>query len=218
MKNEQTEPELSKLICDYLNHYGKKTMQSLLHSPKSKYRMAAIIHDKLGWDNFLEGRIAAVWVDHRVDNIRDRKLKHGGSKWGRGLMSKLLQITHQQWMYRNATVHLKIKDGCTVVQHQQALDNIERCLDTDPEELLQEHSHLLFTNFKNLATGPIKDKRQWVAEFEAARSAAHHAGKGLKVALRTRYSRRKFPQLQRVEESVQVDKEGSLRWRRWKRI
>jgi hypothetical protein len=180
--------------------------------------MAATIHDKLGWDNFLEGRIASIWVEHRVDNIRARKLKRGGGKWARGLMSKLLQITHQQWMYRNATVHLKIKDGCTVVQHQRALDEIEMCLDTDPEELLREHSHLLFTNFKNLATGPIKDKRQWVAEFEAARSAAHHVGKGSKVALRTRYSHAKFPQLQRMEESVQVNREGSLRWRRRKRI
>ncbi len=149
-------------------------MQSLLHSPNSQYKMAAIIHDKLGWDNFLEGQIAVMWVKNTVDNIRDRKLKQGSGKWARGLMSKLLQITHQQWMYRNATVHLKIKDGCMVVQHQRALDKIEMCLDTDPEELLQEHSHLLFTNFKNLAAGPIKDKRQWVAEFEAARSAAHH--------------------------------------------
>jgi hypothetical protein len=188
MKNEQTKPKLSKLICKYLNHHGKKTMQSLLHSPKSQDKMAAMIHNKLGWDNFFEGQIAAIWVEHRVDNICNRKLKHGGGKWARGLISKLLQITHQQWMYRNATVHLKIKDGCTVVQHQQALDNIERCLDTDPEEMLREHSHLLFTNFKNLATGPIKDKQQWLAEFKAARSAAHHVEKGSKVALRMRYS------------------------------
>ena len=128
-------------------------------------------------------------------------------------MSKLIQIIHQQWMYRNATVHLKIKDGCTVVQHQRSQDKIEECLDTDPEDLLWEHSHLLFTNFKNLAVGPIKDKQQWMAEFEAARSTAHHVWKGSKVELRTRYSRAKYPQLQILVESVQVDKEGSLRWR-----
>ena len=57
-------------------------------------------------------------------------------------------------------------------------------MDPDPEELLREHSHPLFANFKYLAAGPIKDKQQWVAEFEAARSAAHHVGKGSKVALR----------------------------------
>ena len=107
-----------------------------------------MIHNKLGWDNFLEGRIAAMWVENRIDNICERKLKRGGSKWARGLMSRLLQITHQQWMYRNATVHIKIKDGCTLDQHRRTLDEIEKCLDTDPEELLWEHKHLLFTNFK----------------------------------------------------------------------
>ena len=101
-------------------------------------------------------------------------------------MSKLLQITHLQWMYWNATVHITIKDGHTIVQHQQALDNIEMCLDTNPEELLREHTHLLFTNFKKLVVGTIKDKQQWVTEFEAAiRSGAHHVGKVLKVAPRT---------------------------------
>ena len=52
--------------------------------------------------------------------------------------------------------------------------------------------------------------RQWVAEFELARSGAHHVGKGSKVALRTRYSRAKYPQLQMVVESVQVNNEGSI--------
>ena len=101
------------------------------------------------------------------------------------------------------------------VQHQRILDEIEHCLDTVPEELLQEHKHLLFTNFKKLAAGPVKvkDKQQWVAEFETARSAACHIEKGYRVALRTRYSRAKHQQLKMVVETVQLDKGGSLRWR-----
>jgi hypothetical protein len=115
-------------------------------------------------------------------------------------------------------VHIIIKDGCTVVQHRRILDKIEQCLDTDPEESLQEHKHLLSTNFKKLAAGPVKDKQQWVAEFETARSAACHIGKGSRVVLRTRYSRAKYPRLQMVFETVQVEKEGSLRWRCQMRI
>ena len=95
------------------------------------------------------------------------------------------------------------------------MDEIEKCLDTDPEELLWEHKHLLFTHFENLTAGPIKDKQQWVAEFEAERSVAYHVGKGTKVTLRTRYSHINYTQ---VVETVIVDKEGSLKWRRGKRI
>ena len=83
-------------------------------------------------------------------------------------------------------MHLKIKDRCTVIQHQQILDKIEQCLDTDPEELLQEHKHILSTNFKKLAAEPVKDKQQWIAEFETAWSAARNIGRGSRVALRKR--------------------------------
>ena len=133
-------------------------------------------------------------------------------------MRRLLQMTHQQWMYRNATVHLKIKDGCTAVEHRRLLDEINLCLDIDPEDLLHEHKQLLFTNFKNLAKGPVKDKREWLAEFHAARSLARHVGRGTRVTLRTRYTQAKHPRIQLVREVAQVDSEGSQRWRRRIRI
>ncbi len=208
---------MSAIVLTRSSRDGEGIKTDSIVESTSRYRMAARIHDMLGWDNFMEGRIAVIWVKHRSDDIRERKLKRGDCKWAKMLMIKLLQITHQQWMYWNATVHKKIKDGCTENQHHQALDEIEKYLETDPEELLREHKHLLFTNFKNLAEGPIKDKRQWIAEIKAARSAAYHVGKGSSVALRTRYSRTRYPWLQHLIETVQVDTEGSLRWRRRKR-
>ena len=182
------------------------------------YKTAAQLHDKLGWSNFMEGRLSVMWVEHRKDDIRKRKLTRGGDKWARGLMRRLLQMTHQQWLYRNATVHMKIKDGCTLVEHTRVLDEIDQCLDSDPDELLQEHKNLLFTNMENLARGPMKDKRQWLAEFHSARSAARHVGRGSRVALRTRYTHAKHQRPQSVRETVQVNSEGSLRWRRRIRI
>ena len=218
MKCEQTDPEISNLIYRYINHHGDATMQSLLSPAQSKYREAAILHDMLGWSNFMEGRISIMWVEHRRKDIRNRKLQRDSDSWARGLMRRLLQMTHQQWSYRNATVHLKIKDGCTLVEHTRLLDEIAYCLNTDPEELLREHKQLLFTNFENLATGSVQDIRIWRAEFHAARCLARHVGRGTRVTLRTRYTQAKYPRIQTVWESVQVDSQGSLRWRRRIRI
>jgi hypothetical protein len=218
MDSEQTDGELTSLICRYVNHHGESTMVSLLSSTQSKYKAAAILHDTLGWSNFMEGRISVMWVDHRKNDIQGRKLRRGWDSWARGLMRRLLQMTHQQWMYRNATVHLKIKHGCTAVEHRRLLDEINLCLDIDPEDLLHEHKQLLFTNFKNLAKGPVKDKREWLAEFHAARSLARHVGRGTRVTLRTRYTQAKHPRIQLVREVAQVDSEGSQRWRRRIRI
>jgi hypothetical protein len=68
--------------------------------------------------------------------------------WARGLMRSLLEIVHQQWLYRNATVHMKLKDGMTMEQHQLILTRIEECLKIDPSDLLEENQGLLHLDFE----------------------------------------------------------------------
>jgi hypothetical protein len=195
------------------HYHGDKKMLSLLsnRSTSSKYKAAVLLHDALGWTNFLEGRISVMWVELRREDIRVRKLQRNEDSWARGLMRQLLQMTHQQWSYRNDTVHLKI-DGCTRIKHNQLLEEIDRCLDSDPGVLLQDHRQLMFADFEKLAKGTVNDKRLWVAEFHAA------VGRGTRVTLRTRYPQAKHPRMQTVRETVQADLHGSLRWRRRIRI
>jgi len=69
LKSEHTNLKLSNFICKYLNHNGDVKMQSLLHSTQSRYKSAAVIYDKLGRENFMEGRIRAMWFEHRSDDI-----------------------------------------------------------------------------------------------------------------------------------------------------
>ena len=85
-------------------------------------------------------------------------------------MRRLLEIVHQQWLYRNATVHMKLEDNLTADQHRQILTRIEECLEIDPEELLDENRDLLQLDFERLATGPVKDKMKCIAEMESAMS------------------------------------------------
>jgi hypothetical protein len=73
-------------------------------------------------------------------------------------MQQLLQMTHAQWAYRNAKVHLEVKEGWTATAHKTMLETMEGFLHTDPEQLLEEHCHLLFSDFAALASGPTKDK------------------------------------------------------------
>ncbi len=67
-------------------------------------------------------------------------------------------MTHAQWAYRNAKVHLEVKEGWTATAHKTMLETMEGFLHTDPEQLLEEHCHLLFSDFAALASGPTKDK------------------------------------------------------------
>jgi hypothetical protein len=93
-------------------------------------------------------------------------------------MQRFLQMTHTQWTYRNAIIHLEVKDGQTAAAHETILETMEGFLHTDPEQLLEEHPHLLFSDFAALLSGPIKDKLEWIFEIESSLGAASHVAGG----------------------------------------
>ena len=55
---------------------------------------------------------------------------------------------------------------------------MEGFLHTDSEQLLEEHHHLLFSDFAALTSGPTKDKLEWISEIDAALGAASHVACG----------------------------------------
>jgi hypothetical protein len=102
-------------------------------------------------------------------------------------MQQLLQLTHAQWVYRNVSVHLKVKEGRTAAARETILETMKGFLHTDPEQLLKEYRHLLFSDFAALASGPIKDKLEWISEIDSALGAASHVAWGSQHAVQTRY-------------------------------
>jgi hypothetical protein len=83
-------------------------------------------------------------------------------------------MTHAQWAYRNATVHLEVKEGQTAAAHGTILETMEGFLHTDPEQLLEEHRHLLLSDFAALASSPTKDKLDWISKINSALGDASH--------------------------------------------
>ncbi len=62
--------------------------------------------------------------------------------------------------------------------HKTILETMEGFLHTNPEQLLEEHCHLLFSDFATLASGPTKDKLEWISEIDSALGAASHVACG----------------------------------------
>jgi hypothetical protein len=187
---------------------------TLLLKPKSRLGVDARFHDCLGWECFLEGQLCAPWVEHRAQHIQRANLTGLADFWTQGLMQWLLQMTHTQWAHRNATVHLEVKKGRTAAAHETILGTMEGFLHTDPEQRLEEHPHLLISDFAALPSGPIKDKLEWISEIDSALGAASHVARGSQHAVRTRYCQGRWPHAQTEYELVLVDAEGSMRWRR----
>jgi hypothetical protein len=92
-------------------------------------------------------------------------------------MQRLLQMIHAQWAYRNAAVHQEVKEGRSAAAHETILGTMEGFLHTDPEQLLEEHHHLFFSDFAAHASGPIKDKLEWISEIDSALGTASYVAR-----------------------------------------
>ena len=82
-------------------------------------------------------------------------------------MRQLLLLTHQQWLYRNCTVHYKA-DGRSLPQHERILQKVTQLLQTDEDDLLPEDRELLQIDFVQLADGPTIDQERWIASMKSA--------------------------------------------------
>ena len=97
------------------------------------------------------------------------------------------------------------------------METIEDYLHVDPLTLLSEDRSLLSIDFDSLADSSPADQQTWVAEMESAVSAAAHVRNGSRQALHSRYCSGPHTRSSRLEETVEVDTEGSIRWRRRRR-
>jgi hypothetical protein len=53
--------------------------------------------------------------------------------WGTKFINKLHNIVHKQWIYRNSVLHYHRKDGLTIPEHQDIMNQVEShpLIDTD---------------------------------------------------------------------------------------
>ena len=59
----QPEPELINMLDVYMSAQGNTTLSDCITSKHSKYTLLVEVQDKLGWDNFVGGRISTLWLD-----------------------------------------------------------------------------------------------------------------------------------------------------------
>ena len=82
-----------------------------VHNLPMRFQRLAEEQDMIGWDNFTEGKISKEFrrIQHEyLVSIDSRKT---ALHWTAQLISKLLLLVHTQWVYRNAIVHKRTKDG-----------------------------------------------------------------------------------------------------------
>lgn len=162
----------------YLLGRGETTMKESIHGTISALKLVADDSDRLGWDSLIEGRISTRWQSLVSPLLRKTSNCLQFQSWGRQFISRLHNILHKQWLYRNIYIHFRGKDGLTIPEHQEVMNRVEEHALTDPETLLPRHRYLLEEDFKALGGGQTSDRLLWLASMDSATAARNLAALG----------------------------------------
>ncbi len=120
----------------YLLARDTVTMSCDVHSNNADLLTAASVSDLLGWDSFIEGRIVKQWQTVAAPFLLRRSLVILPHFWGRKLITKLHNIIHKQWIYRNSVIHFKGKDGWTLPKQHAIMSKVSEYSMINPDTIL----------------------------------------------------------------------------------
>ena len=171
-KHGNTEPQLAYWVPKYLLARGTIRFQDLGHmSPEIKE--LAISQDEIGFVNFTEGRISK-----HFQEVQQRHLEHAesfmnGNDWVKRFITKLLQNTHSQWLFRNFTLHDKRGGELQQREIKQMREEALRLARTNPALLPKESRFLLELDEERYVTGNqyYTDKCYFLSAARAAMCA-----------------------------------------------
>ena len=166
-----TDPDLADCIIRYIKCRRNTTMQDIMQHLSQCFHLFAQSQDIIGWDQFMMGMVATELVDLQTlySMVSDSCLS--ATTWSRTLITKLLEITHGQWIYRNALVHHKTT-GFLISQHKEAIQaEIDHQLALGMDDLLEEDQHLLEINHDDLDVTSGECQEHWILAIMAARAA-----------------------------------------------
>ena len=168
MDDNDTCQSLQGFVINYLKGRGLVSMTELVElEDDPDIHSFAQVHDELGWDNFVEGRISKSLVNLQSAYLSSIETNVRLPTWASGFMRQLLILTHQQWLYRNAIVHYK-EDGRSLPQHEEILRTVESLIHTNVDDLPPEDQHLLDIDFEQLGQGPTQDQERWIIDMNNA--------------------------------------------------
>ncbi len=120
----------------------------------------------------MEGMVAK-----EMRQIQDTYSKVEGSaislvSWTTGLVIKLLEITHGQWLYRCVQVHDRVRGTQVTTRKEDLQREIEKQWEEGWGELLEEDQYLAEVNLEDLEQSSGEKQEYWQLAIRAAREAS----------------------------------------------
>ena len=117
----------------------------------------------------MEGMFTKEMMPIQADYVELGKCTLSLDKWAQGLVVKLLEITHGQWLYRNIHVHNAVTGVAATARKEEIQQFIEDQIELGEEGLEASDYYLLGVNLEDLETTSGEEQHYWLLQIQAAR-------------------------------------------------
>ena len=170
LQDNKTEPELAYWIPKYIRMRGTRQFAEMGDMSATMRRIAES-QDKIGWRRFTEGCISKQFHRRQTFFLQMTNNRLNGTDWTKQLISRMLQITHSQWIYRNISLHDKSNGYLRNKTAAELADEIHRLAELQPEDVPTESKFLLEIDSGKLIKEHVETQAYWVIAVKAARKA-----------------------------------------------
>jgi hypothetical protein len=168
--DSRTDPELANWIPKYILMRGNKPFSALGYV-SSKLKALAESQDQIGWKNFTEGHISTHFYKIHTFHLTMSSSFLNGTDWTKQFITKILQITHSQWIYQNILLHNKHQGYLHNKRSAELMKEMEALSDLAPEGVPEASRFFLKINFTELSKRHIETQKYWTLAVNAALAA-----------------------------------------------
>jgi hypothetical protein len=171
-----TDPELCYWFIHYLRLQGEREMSSLGEMTPAIAEIA-LDCDMIGYVDIMHGRLPLSLIRFQKTFCVSVNSRTGGAAWLRKLVTKLLDMSHTQWLFRNFSLHNKIKGHLHLSHRADVLAEIATLSASRPEDIPDESKFLLELEVVDLDRASLSQQEYWVTAMKAAIAAGRRCSR-----------------------------------------
>ena len=124
-----------------------------------------------GWQNFTEGKLSKWWRQLQALYYWDRASRWSATCWAMGLVTRLLEMVHDVWKYRNSILHEHDEQGLTWQAVAELKTVIEAKFAQGIANLARCDQHFIWRGLDNILSLLASDKQAWLHGIQLARES-----------------------------------------------
>ena len=166
LKTMQTAPAIRRTIMRKLYNWKRRRAVPFQATNEYGEQEAALAQDKIGWTNFMLGRMTNEWAAAQQAYYEHLGRRRTGKRWLVAITTKILNISWDMWDHRNGILHHK-DHPWQRLEHNAVDRDIEDEYEKGLEDLNDDR--WLKRTVQQVKQLPLENKQQWLRSIQLAR-------------------------------------------------